>query len=102
MSVVEDWVYARQQPAEFSSSNLFARVAIALSSGRSAAEVLDRQRELHLARMRELTASRQEADAADVLAITYELAHLDADLRWIEQAGGRLDAAAAALGSDPR
>lgn len=98
VGVVDSWVYAAQQPAEFSSSNLFARVTIALMSGRSAAEVLDNQRSLHLSRMRELTAARPEADAVDTLAITYELAHLDADLRWIEEAGARLDAAGAVIG----
>lgn len=102
VTAVDTWVYAAQRPAEFSSSNLFARVSIALISGRSAAEVLDNQRELHLARMRDLTAARHDADAADTLAITYELAHLDADLRWIEEAGGRLDVARAALEENVR
>lgn len=97
VAVVDEWVYSPQQPSEFSSSNLFARVSIALTSGRSAAEVLDNQRTLHLARMRELTVARKQANAAETLAITYELAHLDADLRWIEEAGARLDAARAAL-----
>jgi hypothetical protein len=64
---------------------------VALASGRSAAEVLDRQRVQHLARMRELTLERKTATAAAQLAITYELAHLDADLRWIEEAGTRLE-----------
>jgi DNA-binding PadR family transcriptional regulator len=97
VSIVDEWVFEPQQPAEFSSSNLFARVSVALMSGRSAREVLDRQRTEHLARMRDLTTARREADAAEVLAITYELAHLDADLRWIEDAGARLDTAKHAL-----
>ncbi|MGZ4460438.1 MAG: hypothetical protein ACXVW9_15065 [Nocardioidaceae bacterium] len=59
-------------------------------SGRSARDVLDSQRAIHLQRMRELTAARRTADEADLLAITYELAHLDADLRWIEEAAPRL------------
>jgi len=37
-----------------------------------------------------------------MLAITYELSHLDADLRWIEEAGSRLaDAKHALLGEQP-
>lgn len=102
VAVVDEWVYKAQQPSEFTSSNLFARVSLALTSGRSAAEVLDNQRTLHLARMRDLTTARRDADAADQLAITYELAHLDADLRWIEDAGARLEAAGAALKGDIR
>lgn len=97
VEAVSDWVYTAHAPAEFASSDLFARVSVALLSGRSADEVLDNQRALHLARMRELTAQRGTADAAGLLAITYELTHLDADLRWIEEAGARLDAARSAL-----
>ena len=90
VSMVDEFVLHPQQPEEFTSSTLFARVSLALMSGRDAPEVLRSQRETHLARMRELTAARRTADNADVLAITYELAHLDADLRWIEDAGQRL------------
>jgi DNA-binding PadR family transcriptional regulator len=91
VDTVTSWVYAPQQPTEFAMSNLYTRVSVALTSGRSAAEVLDRQRVQHLARMRELTRERQTAGPAEQLAITYELAHLDADLRWIEEAGARLE-----------
>jgi DNA-binding PadR family transcriptional regulator len=91
VDVVTEWVYAPQQPTEFAMSNLYSRVSVALTSGRSAAEVLDRQREQHLSRMRELTQQRKTAAPAEQLAITYELAHLDADLRWIEEAGTRLE-----------
>ena len=91
VDTVTAWVYAPQQPTEFAMSNLYTRVSVALTSGRAAAEVLDRQREQHLTRMRELTTQRKDADVAEQLAITYELAHLDADLRWIAEAGSRLE-----------
>jgi DNA-binding PadR family transcriptional regulator len=91
VEAITEWVYTPQQPTEFAMSNLYTRVSVALTSGRSAAEVLDRQRVQHLARMRELTQERKSATPAAQLAITYELAHLDADLRWIEDAGTRLE-----------
>jgi DNA-binding PadR family transcriptional regulator len=91
VEAVTEWVYTPQQPTEFAMSNLYTRVSVALTSGRSASEVLDRQRVQHLARMRELTQHRKTATAAAQLAITYELVHLDADLRWIEEAGTRLE-----------
>ena len=91
VTVVDNWVFEPQQPGEFASSTLFARVSVALMSGRPAEDVLSGQRATHLDRMRELTVARKSADAAEVLAITYELTHLDADLRWIEEAGQRLD-----------
>lgn len=90
VEVVDRFVFEPQQPDEFISSTLFARVSIALLSGRDAAAVLRAQQETHLARMRALTEARREADAAEVLAISYELIHLDADLRWIDEAGQRL------------
>lgn len=90
VEAVTAWVYEPHQPTEFAMSNLYTRVTVALTSGRDADEVLDRQRAQHLDRMRELTRQRLEADPAAQLAITYELAHLDADLRWIEEAGARL------------
>jgi DNA-binding PadR family transcriptional regulator len=88
--LVSDWVFAAQAPAVFATSSLFARVAVALLSGRDPHQVLDTQRESHLVRMRELQAHRRTAQGSDLLAVTYELAHLDADLRWIEQAGKRI------------
>ena len=91
VETVTAWVYAPQQPPEFAMSNLYTRVSVALTSGRSASDVLDQQRVQHLARMRELTTERKDAGVAEQLAITYELAHLDADLRWIEEAGTRLE-----------
>lgn len=90
VAVVEDWVYEAQPPGVFAASTLFARVSVALLSGRDAARVLSEQGDSHLARMRELNAARRDADAATELALTYELSHLDADLRWIEEAGERL------------
>lgn len=97
VSIVDRWVFEPQEPTEFAASTLFARVSVALMSGRSARDVLDAQRARHLTRMRALTKDRQRADPATVLAITYELAHLDADLRWIEEAGARLAEAKDAL-----
>jgi hypothetical protein len=67
---------------------------VALLSGRDAAQVLAGQREVHVERMRELQVARRGAEGPDLLAVTYELAHLDADLRWIEQSGARLAALA--------
>lgn len=94
---VDAWVYAPDAPDEFATSSLCARVTVALLSGRSAADVLDAQRESHLARMRELQQRRRAVTGADLLSVTYELAHLDADLQWIEQSGRRLDQVRAAL-----
>lgn len=90
VTALESWMYTPEPPSTYASGALLTKVTLALMSGRDANAVLDAQRALHLARMRELTASKREAAAPDLFAITYELAHLDADLRWIEEAGGRI------------
>jgi DNA-binding PadR family transcriptional regulator len=91
VTAVESWMYTPEPPTSYASSTLLTKVTLALMSGRDGAGVLDAQRTLHLDRMRELTAARRTAAAPEMLALTYELAHLDADLRWIEEAGNRLD-----------
>lgn len=90
VSAVEDWMYTADEPTTFAASSLLAKTTLALMSARSAGTVLDAQRTVHMRRMRELTARRREAAVPELLAITYELNHLDADLRWIEEAGRRL------------
>lgn len=108
VDMVDAWVYDPQEPDLFATSTLYNRVAVALLSGRPPEQVLDRQREAHLARMRELQTRRRTASGADLLSVTYELAHLDADLRWIEDAGRRLPrltdttGATAGVGGDDR
>lgn len=89
---LDSWVSTPQATGAFSASTLFVRISIALLSGRDAQEVLTAQRESHMVRMRELTSRRRGAEPALLLQLDYELTHLDADLRWIQEAGQRLDA----------
>jgi DNA-binding PadR family transcriptional regulator len=102
VTAVDDWVFGAQDPELFATSTLYARVTVALLSGRPTDQVLAAQREAHLGRMRELQKHRRGATGADLLAVTYELAHLDADLRWIEQSGARLDKIRTQLEGDDR
>lgn len=85
----ESWLTTPNLPSG-RPAELFTRVVMALASGRSASSILDGQRTVYLARMRELTAARHDGDAVDRVAADYEMAHLEADLRWIEIAGARL------------
>lgn len=71
-------------------SELVTRVVLALVAGRPAEPILDGQRRLYLDRMRTLTAARASADPLDRVIADFEIAHLEADLRWIELAGSRL------------
>ena len=60
------------------------KVVLSLASRRTAGEFLRRQRQRHLATMRDLTSRRRDADATTALRIDYQLFHLEADLRWID------------------
>ncbi|SPL99246.1 Transcriptional regulator, PadR family [[Actinomadura] parvosata subsp. kistnae] len=84
---LERWLGTIEPPAPYVAGGLFARVAVA---GKAADGYLVRQREAHLARMRELTAEKASGTPARVLAADYALQHLDADLRWIETALARM------------
>jgi DNA-binding PadR family transcriptional regulator len=86
---LDTWL-ASPQPASGRPSELFARVVLALASGRPAEQVLDAHRRTYLDRVRRLTAARRDGDVIDRLAGDYEAAHLQADLDWIELASARL------------
>lgn len=88
---LERWLREPQTPEPPGRKALFTKVVLALMSGRSAAEVLDIQRAAHLVRMRELTERKRTSDLTDMLALDFELFHLEADLRWIETAGARVE-----------
>jgi len=82
------WLAAVEPPAPYVSSTLFAKVVVSLlASGAAAAtDYLIAQRAAHVARLRELTAVKttRDASAGDVVAADYAIAHLDADLRWLQ------------------
>ncbi len=85
------WLSTPEPTTIYARGVLFVKIVLALISGRSALDVLEAQRAEHLLRMRFV---RREAGAGtllDQLAADYEIAHLDADLRWIKLAGRRLE-----------
>lgn len=86
---LDEWL-AAPEPAGGRPGGVFTRVLLALVSGRPAERVLEVHRRTYLDRMRALTAARSAGDVVDRLAGDYEIAHLEADLRWIELASVRL------------
>ncbi len=91
---LDHWL-ATPEPASGRPAEVFTRVVLALVSGRPAEQVLDAHRRAYLDRMRALTARRHDGDVIDRLAGDYEIAHLEADLQWIELASARLTTIAA-------
>ncbi|WP_436535844.1 PadR family transcriptional regulator [Actinoplanes sp. HUAS TT8] len=88
---VQRWLDEPEKPDQYLQSGLYAKVVGALLTGRSAADVLDVQREEHLAAMRELTRRKRSGDLADRLICDHALFHLEADLRWLEHTASVLD-----------
>lgn len=91
VSTLEHWLAQPEAPEPRLQSVLFAKVVLALLSGRPADRFLDAQRTSHLARMRELTSARREGGLGQALLADYALFHLEADLRWIDITEARLD-----------
>lgn len=89
---VEQWLTQPVEPAPHLQTVLFAKVVLALMLDRPADEYLDTQRHAHLQRMRELTEIKRTGSLVDALLADHGLYHLEADLRWIEMTGARLDA----------
>lgn len=101
-TMLTDWLDDVEPAVPYVANALFTKVVLALLVDRSPAApkaYLRRQRAAHLARMREFTTLKTTCGApvADVLAADYALAHLDADLRWIDTALARVTALRAEL-----
>jgi DNA-binding PadR family transcriptional regulator len=89
---VESWLAEPVDPEPHLQTVLFAKVVLALMTGRSAQHYLDTQRAAHLRRMRELTELKRTGGMVDMLLADHGLFHLEADLRWIELTTSRLAA----------
>ncbi|MEJ7894297.1 MAG: PadR family transcriptional regulator [Solirubrobacteraceae bacterium] len=94
---IDAWLAQPEKPEPYLQSTLYAKVVLALLTGRSADAVLDTQRSEHLALMRGLTRRKAGGDLADQLICDHALFHLEADLRWLELTAARLDGLAETL-----
>jgi hypothetical protein len=94
---LERWLAEPEDPQPQLQTLLFTKVVLALLSGKPADAFLESQRQRHLAVMRDLTNARRGASLRDSMLIDYQLFHIEADLRWIDHAAGRLDTLAAEI-----
>lgn len=85
---LDEWLTAIEPPAPFVTSALFSKVVVSLlaADAERARGYLVAQRAAHTDRLRELTAAKTAPDASvgDVVAADFAIAHLDADLRWLQ------------------
>ncbi len=85
---LDEWLATVEPPAPYVTSTLFSKVVVSLLAADAdhAREYLTAQRAAHIQRLRELTTVKTTPGAAvgDVVAADYAIAHLDADLRWLQ------------------
>lgn len=100
------WLSEVEQPSPFVANPLATKATIALlvADEATASDYLRRQRVTHLARMREYTKLKTDPNAsiAEALGADYAIAHLDADLRWLDTALDRVAALNSSLTNSPR
>ena len=91
LAELERWL-AEPLPAEpHLQASLYAKVVLAILSGRPVEPLVDAERHAHLERMRELTAIRRDGPLSVALLADYCLFHLEADLRWLDVTAARVD-----------
>jgi DNA-binding PadR family transcriptional regulator len=85
---LDEWLSTVETPTPYVVSTLFNKVVVALLAADAdrARAYLAEQRAAHMARLRELTAAKSApgASVGDVVAADFAIAHLDADLRWLQ------------------
>lgn len=96
-----EWLRSPLEPEPHLRSALFAKVVLTVLRGEPLDQLLDAQRHAHLERMRALTQVRRTSDTATALLADYAIFHLEADLRWIELTGARVDELRARIGGKP-
>ena len=89
---LRDWLAEPAQAAASSAEEIVRKTVAALRTGADAAGFLARQRVAHLRRIRDLSAAPTDVDPAARLARDHLIAHLDADLRWLDLAVERVAA----------
>lgn len=89
---LQRWFDQPEPTHPFLQPELYAKVILALLTGRDASRILDAQRSAHRSQMRSLTKifTDDTASLLDVAAADLAIMHLDADLRWIDRTEARL------------
>lgn len=85
------WLGEPAAAGPYAADDLVRKTVTALRLGRDAAGFLARQRRLHLEAMRRLTALQDAADGVEArIVLDHAVEHLDADLRWLDNAAARV------------
>ena len=88
---LSDWLEQVEPASPYPADELVRKTITALHLGTDAVGFLARQRAQHMARMRELVrAQTTVVELGAQIALDHTIAHLDADLRWLETAAERM------------
>ncbi|WP_019146157.1 PadR family transcriptional regulator [Aeromicrobium massiliense] len=91
--VLDEWLADPEEPHRYAADELVRKTVTALALGADASRFLRTQRVAHLEVMRLLLAEQDAVtDVAHRIALDHTIAHLDADLRWLESAHDRVTA----------
>lgn len=88
-----DWLAEAESVGGGGADEIVRKTVAALRTGSDPVAFLSAQRAAHLRRMRELTSAEPGPDPAARIARDHLVAHLDADLRWLDLAVERVTAA---------
>ena len=88
---LDNWLEQVEPPGPYPADELVRKTITALHLGTDAAGFLSRQRSQHMVRMRELVSAQSVVlEVGAQIALDHTIAHLDADLRWLETAAARV------------
>jgi DNA-binding PadR family transcriptional regulator len=88
---LDDWLQQVEPAGPYPADELVRKTITALHLGTDATGFLSRQRAQHMARMRELVSAQGVlVEPGAQIALEHTIAHLDADLRWLETAAARV------------
>jgi DNA-binding PadR family transcriptional regulator len=88
---LREWLATPEPPATYAADDLVRKTVTALRLGVEHDHVLERQQAAHMELMRRLTAERRDAaEPGARIALSHRIAHLDADLRWLEETRERM------------
>lgn len=86
------WLGATEPAGPYAADDLVRKAVTGLRLGQDAAGFLVRQRQLHLAAMKELVALQDSTEEVEArIVIDHAIEHLDADLRWLANAAARME-----------
>ena len=87
----QNWLLSPEDPSPNLKANLYIKTVLALINKENAYEYLDKQKQAHIAKMRELTQKRRGSDIGTRLLIDYAIHHIEADIKWIDSTTLKLE-----------